>query len=157
MRVRCSQVLRWKYQGYGFHVTLKEVIRSLSLLLFVYTQGLQVQDYFGNFHKGTPTDLDLPAVCYIYLYWLFTCCSIFCYLSSHSIVSDRLWQNYHGYFQAWWETSRWLWVLLPGILGENEFLYVTFIFWSIKVLTCKGVRRLKVATEDVKCRVMNRL
>ena len=64
MRVRCSQVLSSKYQCYGFQVTLKEVIKSLLLLLFVYTQGLQVQDYFGNFHKGTPTDLDLPAVCF---------------------------------------------------------------------------------------------
>lgn len=26
------------------------------------SQGLQVQDYSGNFHKGTPTDLDLPAI-----------------------------------------------------------------------------------------------
>ena len=88
MRVRCSQVLCWKYQGYGFHVALKEVIKSLFLLLSVYTQGLQVQDYSGNFHKGTPTDLDLPAVCFRLPFWLFTWFSIFCYLSSHSIVSD---------------------------------------------------------------------
>eukprot|EP00250_Pteridium_aquilinum_P010450 c19397_g1_i1 orf=566-3775(-) len=26
------------------------------------SQGLQVQDYFGNFHRGTPTDVDLPAI-----------------------------------------------------------------------------------------------
>ena len=32
--------------------------------VFIEKQGLQVQDYFGNFHKGTPTDLDLPAVCF---------------------------------------------------------------------------------------------
>ncbi|MCO5560069.1 hypothetical protein L7F22_013675 [Adiantum nelumboides] len=26
------------------------------------SQGLQVQEYVGNFHRGTPTDVDLPAV-----------------------------------------------------------------------------------------------
>lgn len=26
------------------------------------SQGLQVQEYVGNFHRGTPTDVDLPAI-----------------------------------------------------------------------------------------------
>lgn len=35
-------------------------------------QGLQVQDYYGNFCKRNPTDVDLPAVNYLSYILIFT-------------------------------------------------------------------------------------
>jgi protein transport protein SEC24 len=43
-------------------------VKSLNVTYFLTTfrQGLQVQDYFGNFCKRVPTDIDLPAVSILY-------------------------------------------------------------------------------------------
>lgn len=56
MRVRCSQV--------GLMLgTFSSVLYALPLISVpTCHQGLQVQDYFGNFCKRVPTDIDLPAV-----------------------------------------------------------------------------------------------
>ena len=64
MRVRCSQV---GLISDPFHSAL--YVKSLnvtSYFLTTFHQGLQVQDYFGNFCKRVPTDIDLPAVSILY-------------------------------------------------------------------------------------------
>lgn len=56
MRVRCSQVALMLY-------TSSSALYVLPLISVpTCHQGLQVQDYFGNFCKRVPTDIDLPAV-----------------------------------------------------------------------------------------------
>ena len=64
MRVRCSQV---GLISDPFHSAL--YVKSLnvtSYFLTTFHQGLQVQDYFGNFCKRVPTDIDLPAVSFLH-------------------------------------------------------------------------------------------
>ncbi len=57
-------------------------------------QGLQVQDYYGNFCKRNPTDVDLPAVNYLSYILIFTSLHVlnlvvvlfsFRFLSKHSV------------------------------------------------------------------------
>lgn len=51
---------------FGFLMSLfrlETIVFSLvPFLLLNYKQGLQVQEYSGNFCKRVPTDIDLPAV-----------------------------------------------------------------------------------------------
>ena len=73
MRVRCSQVICWfNYFCYLFmqHIDSKIVIPFSFLFFFFFTflvQGIQVQEYYGNFCKRIPTDVDLPGVCIIFV------------------------------------------------------------------------------------------
>lgn len=78
---------------FGFLMSLfrlETIVFSLvPFLLLNYKQGLQVQEYSGNFCKRVPTDIDLPAVSLVSLNFIilkkpfFVGTSKFCLLKKH--------------------------------------------------------------------------
>jgi hypothetical protein len=57
-----SGAVRWVNVRSFFLSTLYVKESECDYYLTSFHQGLQVQDYFGNFCKRVPTDIDLPAV-----------------------------------------------------------------------------------------------
>jgi len=62
MRVRCSQVVCLIH---FLSYLIMQHINSTTLIL-IFCQGIQVQEYYGNFCKSIPTDVDLPGVSVIF-------------------------------------------------------------------------------------------
>lgn len=64
MRVRCSQVV---YLIHSLFLPYYHATYWLYNFHFIICQGIQVQEYYGNFCKRIPTDVDLPGVCIFFL------------------------------------------------------------------------------------------
>lgn len=146
MRVRCSMVSLMLWESYAscfikqecYHVVIcGQCFKKTGHLTEVLWQGLEVQDYFGNFCKRIPTDVDLPAVC-LSLSLMCVCVWLSWYLSDRLIKQTKL--TYRILLDLkWWEKGfvglTCVYVCYPGFLFSNftpscaQFPFVIVQIW----------------------------
>lgn len=116
-------------------------------------QGLQVQDYFGNFHKGTPTDLDLPAVCFSsplsasYFGFLLAMMCLHKVLCFRLIVTKLSWS-----LSSMMKNFKMALSAASKYVRKIKIFYVDFIFCALKLLglwVCEGENLLQKSTSGL--------
>lgn len=101
----------------------KNISLSLSFFCkisgnFIIFQGIQVQEYHGNFCKRIPTDVDLPGVCY----------SLHCYLSK--IVNKSLEYSLIPTNLVWDRANSYPWCCPVLSKVCREPMCVTFMYFN---------------------------